>query len=57
MRLALEIYWAKDRTKGIAQKHKRHSYGGAEPPPHIRRQSRIRTRRGLSGEKQGCTEN
>jgi len=31
--LALRIYWAKGRTKGIAQKWKRHLYGGAKPPP------------------------
>jgi hypothetical protein len=40
--LALRIYWAKGRTQGIAQKCKR-LYGGAEPPPNIRRQSRSRT--------------
>src|SRR5436190_21911249 len=43
-------YWAKGRTRGIARKCKRHIYGGAQPPPHIGRQSRIRTDRGLLGQ-------
>jgi len=49
--LALRIYWAKGRTKGIAQKIRRASHGGAKPPPHIRRQSRT-TNAGLLGQSQ-----
>jgi len=35
-----------------AQAEKRHLYSGAEPPPHIRRQSRSRTNEGLLGQRQ-----
>src|SRR6185503_585170 len=38
--LALRIYWAIGRTQGIAPSSERYLYGGAEPPSHIRRQSR-----------------
>lgn len=36
------LYRAKSPTEGVAPTCKRHIYGGAKPPPHIKRQSRAR---------------